>query len=531
MDDIAWSAYLIERLPELWQRLGEHVFLTGIATLTGVVIGVPLGMLAYYRPGLRGVLLAVAGILQTIPSLAMLVLLLALFNQIGVLPAIIALIMYALLPVLRNTLAGLQGVGAELIEAARGCGMTEWQMMRRVQLPLAMPVIMAGIRTAAVVGVGIATLSAFIGAGGLGEFINRGLALSNTRLIYLGAVPAALLALLVDYLLGGLEKLLDPKRSRKMNPRARLALKSSLVAVPVLIAAVIVMNAVSSLTGGEDGESGSNGSAGIVRIAAKNFTEQRILGELMAQMIEAHTGLAVERRFSLGGTIICHNALRRGEVDLYAEYTGTALTAILNRPVKTDPDEVLDIVRKKYKEKFDVVWLEPFGFNNAFAITVRREDAGTHGWKTLSDLKPMAGDLTAGFSAEFLERPDGYPGLKKRYGFEFGQVQDLDPSLLYKAIARGAVDAIAAFSTDGRIPAFNLVTLKDDKNLFPPYHAAPIVRRDALKKYPDLRKALAPLGGIIDNDTMMKLNYQVDEKNHPVQDVAREFLRRKHLLN
>lgn len=240
MQEIPWTTYLFERMPELWQRLGEHLFLTGLSTTAGILIGIPLGILAFYRPRLRSPLLGVVNILQTIPSLAMLVILLTLFQKIGVLPAIVALILYALLPIVRNTLAGLQGIAPETIEAARGIGMTEWQQMRLVRIPLAIPVIMAGIRTAAVMAVGIATLAAFIGAGGLGEFINRGLALSNTRLICLGAIPAALLALLIDFALGTIQRTFDFKRNRALSRRARFILRFSAVAIPLSLLIPII---------------------------------------------------------------------------------------------------------------------------------------------------------------------------------------------------------------------------------------------------------------------------------------------------
>jgi len=204
--------FLIDRLPELWLRTGEHLILTGVSTIAAILAGIPLGIVASRAPKLRGTIMGAIGILQTIPSLAMLAILLALLNKIGAIPAIIALILYALLPIVRNTLAGLEGVSAETIEAADGIGMTERQSLWMVKIPLAMPVIIAGIRTAAIVGVGIATLSAFIGAGGLGQFINRGLALSNTNLILLGAIPAAMLALVVDFSIGAAEWSTRPVR-------------------------------------------------------------------------------------------------------------------------------------------------------------------------------------------------------------------------------------------------------------------------------------------------------------------------------
>jgi len=203
--------------------------------------------------------------------------------------------------------------------------------------------------------------------------------------------------------------------------------------------------------------------------------------------------------------------------------------AILKLPAMNNRDEVYQRVSEEYRNRFNLVWLEPFGFNNTFTLTVRKRDASRNKWKIISDLVPMSAGLVAGFSGEFQERPDGYPGFQKIYGFKFGEVHDLDPSLIYQALAKGAVDVIDGNLTDGRIPAYNLVSLKDDKKFFPPYHAAPVVREETLNAYPDLRKALAPLGSLIDNAAMRALNYEVNENKRGVAELVREFLRNKEL--
>jgi glycine betaine/choline ABC-type transport system substrate-binding protein len=276
-------------------------------------------------------------------------------------------------------------------------------------------------------------------------------------------------------------------------------------------------------------DAGQRGNPAI-RVGSKNFTEQLILSEMMASMIENHSGLSVERRFNLGGTMICHGALRNEEIDLYAEYTGTALTAILNQEVISDPDAALKVVDQSYNQQWNLDWLKPFGFNNTYAITVSEEDAEENGWENISDLAGPAEDLTAGFTAEFSERQDGYPGIKKAYGFAFGKVRDLDPGLMYKAVAQGEVDVICAFATDGRIAAYNLLPLKDDKQFFPPYYAAPVVRAEVLQKHPELKQVLGKLEGVLDDQKMQQLNYEVDEKKRSVDEVAREFLVNQGLL-
>jgi osmoprotectant transport system permease protein len=516
MAEPSWIAYVVDRAPELWLRTLQHLMLTGVSTCAAVLIGVPLGIVASRVRSIRGAILGAAGILQTVPSLAMLVLLLALLHKIGVLPAIIALTLYALLPIVRNTVTGLEGVPPRVLEAARGIGMTGLQEMRLVRLPLAIPVIVAGVRTAAVTAVGIATLSAFIGAGGLGQFINQGLAHADTRLILLGAVPAAILALLVDQAVAGAQWALDPRRGGRIRTAGRKALRGAALVLPVFLFGA--------------GAAGYVGSRPDVTIGSKNFTEQIVLGEMLAQLIEARTDLTVDRLFCLGGTMICHGALVHGQIDLYVEYTGTGLMTVLHHDALSDPDEVYRIVSEEYRRRFGVEWCAPLGFNNGYAFTVRRKDARRHGWKTISDLRSAAPQLRIGFPAEFAQRPDGYPGFKKAYGFGFGEVRELDPGLMYDAIAAGEVDVIPAFTTDGRIAAYDLVPLVDDRHFFPPYYAAPVVRLQTLHRYPQLKGVLDLLAGKLDDATMQRLNFEVDQKKRRPAEVARQFLRSEGLL-
>jgi osmoprotectant transport system permease protein len=516
-------AFLAERLPELLLRTREHLFLTGLATGVAVVMGIPLGIVISRRVWLRSFIFGVAGIVQTVPSLAMLAFLLALTGKIGVLPAIIALTLYAFLPIIQNTVTGLEGVSPDIIEAARGMGMTPGQQMGLVTLPLARPVIIAGVKTAAVISVGIATLSAFIGAGGLGEFINRGLALADTRLILLGAIPSAVLALYVSFAIASLEWGLNTRRRKE---RRLLSGNLGLALSLLPLASLLVIGGA-----GIAWETAPS-QKGTIRIGSKNFTEQLILAEVMAQRIEATTDLTVERLFNLGGTMICHRALIEGEIDLYPEYTGTAFTAILHSQKEVrSPERVYDIVSAAYRKRYSLRWLEPFGFNNTYAFAVRKEDAERYGWKRISDLRPYAADLKAGFTSEFAERPDGYPGFINAYGISFVDVRDLDPAIMYEAIRKGQVDVIVAFSTDSRIPGYELTLLEDDRSFFPPYYAAPVIRLDTVTQYPEVARALVPLAGIIDDRTMQLLNFAADQENRKVEEVVREFLLGRGLLH
>ena len=262
-------------------------------------------------------------------------------------------------------------------------------------------------------------------------------------------------------------------------------------------------------------------------IGSKNFTEQVILSEMLAQQLEAKTGLRVERRFYLAGTYICQQALLAGRIDAYVEYTGTALTAILKQQAERDPAKVLDEVKREYARRFGVEVMDPLGFNNTFAIVVRGEVARRAGLHTLSQAVPYATGWRPGFGYEFMERPDGYQGLVRTYHLRFGQPpRIMDLGLLYRALLEGQVDLVAGNSTDGLISARDLAVLEDDKHYFPPYQAVPLVRDETLKLHPAVCEALQELAGKISDDEMRRLNYAVDGEHRDVVEVAREFLKK-----
>lgn len=286
--------------------------------------------------------------------------------------------------------------------------------------------------------------------------------------------------------------------------------------------ALLVLSLLAASCAGEPGDR--------IVVGSKNFTEQIILGELLAQHIEARTNLRVERRFDLGSTLICHQALRAGEIDLYVEYTGTALTAILDQEPLSQPEEVFRGVKRAYEERFNLVWAPPLGFNNTFALVVRGEDARRLGLKTISDVAAHAPGWRAGFGYEFMERPDGFRGLAETYDLKFGSPpRTMELGLLYRALTDGQVDIVAGNSTDGLIDALGLTVLEDDRRYFPPYHAAPVVRRAALDQHPALQAALAELAGRINEAEMRQLNYAVDGGGQNFVQVVREFRRAKGL--
>ena len=478
---------------EVAQLTLEHLVLVGLSILIAAGIGLPLGVLMTRKPGLSGPILTFANAVQTIPSLALFGFLIPLpfIGGIGARTAIVALVLYSLLPIIRNTFTGISGVDPAIREAGRGMGMTDLQLLWSVEIPLALSVIFAGLRVATVLCVGVATIAAAVGAGGLGMFIFRGVSMVDSRLILAGAIPAAALALIADFGLGAIEK-----RFSK------------------LLCLLVIAAGLSSCSHSDR-----------VVVGSKNFTEQVIMGEMLAQQIERKTHLPVDRKLNLGGTIVCHEALTAGQIDTYVEYTGTGLTAILKEPPAKDSNLAYQTVKDAYKSRFGIEWTEPLGFNNTFAIIVRKSDAEQFGLRTISDAAPRTSRWVAGFGYEFIEREDGYPGLVKTYNLRFpSEPRVMDLGLTYKAVAGHQVDLIAGNSTDGLIGALRLVVLEDDKHYFPPYDAVPLVREAVIAKHPEIREALRALGGKVSEEQMRLMNYAVDGEHKDVKQVVKEFL-------
>ncbi len=266
------------------------------------------------------------------------------------------------------------------------------------------------------------------------------------------------------------------------------------------------------------------GGSETITVGSKNFTESVILGELVAQQLERE-GFGVDRRLNLGGTFVCHEAITAGQIDVYVEYTGTAHSAILELPTLRDPERVRQLVDSAYEARWNLAWTAPLGFDNSFAMLIRREDAQRLGVSTLSQAAAHAPDWRPAFGYEFMERADGYEGLTDTYDLEFETSPAvMELGLTYRALAEGRVDIVAGNSTDGQIEALDLVHLEDDKNYFPPYEAIPVVRRQTLERHPGVRQALNALGGTIDGAAMRRLNYLVDVEHRDVRAVVREFL-------
>jgi len=481
---------------ELLVLIGQHVKLVLIAIVVAVAIGVPTGILLTRHRALRGPVLGVANVMQTIPSLALFGFLIPLpfIGGIGSRTALVALVVYSLLPIIRNTITGILGVEPSVREAAVAMGMTDGQVLRQVELPLAMGVIVTGIRVATVIAVGVTTIAAAVGAGGLGVYIFRGLRQYDNNLLLAGALSSALLALFADFSLGLLQ------RRPKLVPIA---------AVIILVICVLTWR-------------GGSSNTETIRIGSKDFTESAVLAEIVAQMLEAR-GVSVERRFELGGNLP-HDAVVSGTLDLYPEYTGTAYTAILHHPPISDPRAVYDQIKQEYADKFKVEVSAPIGFENTFAILIRGADARQLNLKTISDAAPHTAKWRAGFGQDFMSRDDGYPGFSKAYGLRFAELREMDLSLTYIALSSRQVDLIAGNSTEGRIATLDLFQLADDRRYFPPYEAVYLVRQETLQRVPALREVMAKLANAISTEEMRHLNYEIDGNRRDPKEVVKEWI-------
>src|SRR5882724_1984342 len=514
----AWQ-FLQQNWPELFRLIREHLELVLLSTGIAVIIGIPTGVLLTRNKKLQSPVLGVANVMQTIPSLALFGFLIPLpfIGGIGQRTAVVALVLYALLPIIRNTVTGILGVEPTIREAAVAMGMTDRQILAQVELPLAMSVILTGVRVATVIAVGVTTIAAAVGAGGLGVYIFRGLRQYDNNLLLAGAVSAALMALPMDFSLGVFEQYFSVSARRK--PRISLFQKLAVVFIALALIAVV------ALSWQEPGNNSASTSTQRIVVGSKDFTESILLGEIVAQMLESR-GQQVERQFELGGNLP-HEALVSGRIDIYPEYTGTSYTAIFHHQPISDPRAVYEQLKKDYSE-LGVDVSPPLGFENTFAILIRGADARRFGLHTISEAVPQARKWRAGFGQDFMTRADGYPGLAKAYGLEFAErPREMDLSLTYIALASGKVDLIAGNSTEGRIASLDLFQLADDKHYFPPYEAVYLVRNDTLQRTQALNEVLNKLAGTISTEDMRVLNYEVDGNKRNPRDVVRQWIQQK----
>ncbi len=492
----------------LLETIWEHLQISLMSLIIAIVIAVPLGLILTRYQRMAEPIIGVSAIMQTIPSLAVLAFLIPFFG-IGTTPAIIALTAYGLLPILRNTYTGIKEVNPALKEAATGMGMNSLKRLTKVELPIAMPVIMAGVRTSMVLIVGTTTIAALIGAGGLGELILLGIDRgADLNLILLGAISAALLAIVLDIILRGFERV-----SRRTGFKSFIAM---------LIIAVLVVASPLLFTSAKKAD---------LTIGGKLGSEPAILINMYKLLIEEETDLNVNLRPGLGKTSFVFSALKNGSIDIYPEFTGTAIVTHLGQKANSnDKQEVYEQARQGMMEEFGMVMLEPMKFNNTYAVATTKEMANKHNLKSIGDLNKIENDITAGFTLEFKDRYDGYVGMQDVYNLDIANVKTMEPGIRQDALANGEVDVIDAYATSSYMIEQNLVTLDDPKNLFPPYQGAPLMRQDTLEKYPKLEKILNQLGGKITDSQMRQMNYQVDYDDRPPETVAREYLVEQDLI-
>ncbi|NCC87477.1 MAG: ABC transporter permease, partial [Clostridia bacterium] len=373
---------------------------------------------------------------------------------------------------------------------------------------------------ACVTAVGLMTMAAFIGAGGLGYLVFSGIRTVNNNQILAGAIPACVLALMVDFLLGLVEKLVTPislqKGDNTIKKRKRTIQRVILAVSAVVIASSFIFTSI----GG-----GNEKKERVISVGSKDFTEQVILGNMVADIIEANTDISVNRKLSLAGTQVAFSAMQKGDIDLYIEYSGTAYTDTLKHSPISDVQEVYNVSKSELKSKYNIETLQQFKFNNTYILAVTQETASKYNLETISDFAKVASNLKSGTTYEFLNRDDGLAGLENKYGFKMGESIALDSSPRYTALVDKEVDVIDAFSTDGLLKKFELKTLEDDKGFFPPYFAMPILRAETLEEYPEIAPLLEKLGNVITNEVMMGLNYKVDELQQPAKSVASQFLK------
>lgn len=503
----------LERLPAL---LGAHVLLTALALSLGVLSALPLAVAVSKSPRTSFVVLTLASGVQTVPSLALLALMVPLLGAFGFWPALVALWLYSMLPILRNGVTGLAGVDRDVKEAAVSLGMTPRELLWRVELPLASPVIVAGVRTAAAWVVGIATLSTPVGQASLGNYIFGGLQTRNWTSVVVGSVAAALLALVLDALLATLETGVTRRRPERVSV--------SLVGLAVLFGGGVLLprlgaahpsRTTAALTPARPGaaalaagEIGADDGADARpwRVGSKTFTEQYILAALIEERLD-HAGLRVERKDSLGSTI-AFDALRAGDIDVYVEYTGTIWSNYMQRSAPEAGWHTLAATGAWLAETHHIRQLGALGFENAYALAMRRDQAKSLGIDTTADLVALAPQLRLGSDYEFFQRPE-WARLKQTYGLEFSKLVSFDPSFMYAAVGKGDVDVITAFSSDGRISAFDLVVLPDPKQALPPYDAVLLLSARAAAT-PKVVRVLTPLIGRISAERMRHANLLVD---------------------
>lgn len=485
----------------------EHLQISLISIAIAIAIGLGLGILiSEYRRNKW--ILTVINLIYTIPAIALFGFLIPI-TGIGDLSAIVALTVYGLLPMVRSTYTGISEIDKNIIEAARGMGATGFQILYRIKLPLATPHILAAIRNMVIMTIALTGIAAFIGAGGLGVAIYRGITTNNIVMTVAGSLLIALLAIIIDLILSQAQKLISHRK--KANKKY--------VGIAVVIIAILLCS----------GFYGTN-SDNTIHVATKPMTEQYVMGYMLKELIEADSDLNVELTTGIGGgTSNIHPGMVKGDFDLYPEYTGTGWMEVLKNDGIYN-ESSFDELQKEYNDKYSIKWANSYGFEDTYGLAVSKEVADKYNLKTYSDLAEISPNLNFGAEYDFFEREDGYDALKSEYGFNFKSTNDMDIGLKYDAIKTGEVDAIIIFTTDGRLSDSDVVVLEDDKGFFPSYQCYNVIREETLAQHPELEEILMKLNNTITSQDMAKMNYEVEINKKEPNEVAHEFLMSKGLI-
>ena len=508
--DIAFQ--LVDKKDFFINLLLEHLEISLISIIIATIIGLFLGILISEYEKSSKLVLGIINFIYTIPSISLLGFLIPL-SGIGNTTAIIALTIYALLPMVRNTHTGITNVDKKVLEAAKGMGSTNFQILYKIKLPLAMPVIMTGLRSMATMTIALAGIASFIGAGGLGVAIYRGITTNNTALTIAGSLLIAVLAILVDLILSLLNKI--SKKNFRKNKKLKWIAFGLIVVIVVSLVGRGIYKKSDSKT---------------INIATKPMTEQYIIGSILKQTIEDKTDLNVNIIQGVGGgTSNIMPGMENKEFDMYPEYTSTGWNMVLKHDGVYD-ESMYEELQKEYLENYNFIWTGNFGFNDSYGLAVKRDIAEKYNLKTYSDLAKVSDNLIFGAEYDFYERPDGYDSFAETYGFKFKSTVDLDIGLKYSAINEGKVDVINIFTTDGQLSVSDVVVLEDDKKFFSSAMAVMVVRAEILEEYPELEDVLNSLEGILDDSTMANLNYQVETEGKSPEDVAKDFILEKGII-
>lgn len=479
----------------------EHIQISLSVIMLAIVIGMFIGIVISEYKKLSNSVLAIINFLYTIPSISMLGFLIPL-SGIGNNTAIITLLIYAMLPIVSNTYKGIIQVDSKIIEAATGMGSTKFQLLYKIKLPLALPSIVTGVRNMSVMTITLTGVASFIGAGGLGVAIYRGITTNNSSMTFIGSFLIAILALVVDYFLSRFEFSLSSKNKKPFK------LKYILLVCVFLLGSLFVLDR-------DDYD---------IHIASKPMSEQYILSNMLSILIEDYSDLKVNITQGVGGgTSNIHPAMLKGEFDIYFEYTGTAWNAVLGN-TNQYYEEQFDYMSDLYYKNYDMSWSSMFGFNNTYGIAVRKDIADKYDLKTYSDLSKVSDQLVFGGEYDFFGRLDGFDELCNTYNLLFKSTKDMDIGLKYQAIEQGQIDVMNIFTTDGLLSSVDIVVLEDDKSMYPSYLCGSIVRNDILDQYPQLIDILELLENKISDVDISKMNYQVESLGIDPYKVAYDFL-------